>query len=360
MLATSESNFSSSPIHKFTAMASTMRAWQYDTATGGLEKNLKLNNAALAPSKNGLGKHQVLVEVISASVNPVDLVSEMGIISKAIISTPASPAIDFCGRVVALHPTNDTLHVGQKVFGKLDTPTKFGTFAQFTIAPTSGCVALPEDVDEDQAAACGLAALTAYQRIEPHVKVGSKVFINGGSGGTGTYGIQIAKILGCEVTTTCSTGNVALVKELGADEVIDYTKVNLIEVLKSKGQVFDLVIDNVGVPTQLYEECPSFLKPGCFYVQVGSDHTLWGIVCLFGKMLRPRWLGGGKRPLQAGLIINKKEDFEQIGTWMAEGKIKSVIDQVFEWEDAPKAYEKLKTGRAKGKIVLHVTAKSNA
>jgi NADPH:quinone reductase-like Zn-dependent oxidoreductase len=341
-------------------MTFTMKAWQYDTATGGLENNLNLNNAATAPSKEGLAKHQVLVEVISASVNPVDLVAEMGIISKVIISTPASPAIDFCGRVVAVHPANDTLHVGQKVFGKLDSPTKFGTFAQFTIAPTSGCVALPKGVDEDQAAASGLAALTAYQRIRPHVEAGSKVFINGGSGGTGTFGIQIAKALGCEVTTTCSTGNIALVKELGADEVIDYTKGDIIQVLKSKGQVFDLVIDNVGAPAQLYQECPSFLKPGCFFVQVGSDHTLAGMAGLVGRMVRPSWLGGGKRPLQAGLIRNKKEDFEQIGKWMAEGKIKAVIDQVFEWEDAPKAYKKLKTGRAKGKIVLHVTAKSSA
>lgn len=143
-------------------------------------------------------------------------------------------------------------------------------------------------------------------------------------------------------------------------EVIDYTKGDLIEVLKSKGQVFDLVIDNVGAPAQLYKKCPSFLKPGCFFVQVGSDHTLAGMAGLVGKMVRPSWLGGGKRPLQAGVIRSKKEDFEQIGKWLAEGKIKAVIDQVFEWEDAPKAYEKLKTGRAKGKIVLHVTAKSNA
>jgi NADPH:quinone reductase-like Zn-dependent oxidoreductase len=338
-------------------MALTMKAWQYDTVTGGIEKNLKLNNAAVAPSKDSLTKDQVLVEVISASVNPVDLVGEMlGVLSKVMISTPASPGIDFCGRVAATHPSNDTLKVGQKVFGKLDTPTKFGTFAQFTVARTSGCVALPEGINEDQAAACGLGALTALHRIRPHVKAGSKVFINGGSGGTGTFSIQIAKILGCEVTTTCSTGNIALVRELGADEVIDYTKVDLIEVLTGKGQVFDLVLDNVGAPADLYEKCPSFLKPGCVYAQVGSDHTLLGTAGLVGKIMRPSWLGGGKRTLQAGLIKNVKEDFEQIGKWLVEGKLKAVIDSVVEWEDAPKAYEKLKTGRAKGKIVLHVTA----
>jgi NADPH:quinone reductase-like Zn-dependent oxidoreductase len=335
-------------------MSGIMRAWQFDDATGGLEKSLRLNDAAIAPSKDSLAEDQVLVEVISASVNPVDLMVEMPLISKLRISTPASPGIDFCGGVVATHPKNDTLQIGQKVFGKLDAPTKFGTFAQFTVARTSGCVPLPKGVDEDQAAASGLGAITAYQRIQPHVKKGSKVFINGGSGGTGTFSIQVAKLLGCEVTTTCSTGNITLVTELGADEVIEYTKVDLIEVLKSKGQIFDLVVDNVGTPAQLYQECDSFLKPGCYFAQVGVEKSTAGIINLVDKMLRPSWLGGGKRPIQAGVIKNKKEDFELIGRWLEEGKIRAVIDQTVEWEDAPKAYERLKTGRAKGKIVLHV------
>jgi NADPH:quinone reductase-like Zn-dependent oxidoreductase len=339
-------------------MANSMKAWQYTNTTDGLEKNLRLNDTATPPSKHTLSKDQILVEVISASINPADhKIPELGMVSKLIISTPASPGMDFCGRVIATHTTNDVMKEGQKVFGKLDGPTQFGTCGQYVVANTEGCVALPEGVDEDQAAAIGTAGLTAYQSIKPFITTGSKVFINGGSGGTGTFGIQIAKLLGAEVTTTCSTANIELCKELGADVVIDYKKEDLLQVLQSKGQIFDLVVDNVGTPAELYKECHSFLKPGCNFVQVGAAASIASATSLFGRMLQPSWLGGGQRPFRFLQAKNKQDDFVQIGKWVAEGKVKAVIDQVFEWDDAPKAFEKLKTQRAKGKIVVHVTAK---
>jgi NADPH:quinone reductase-like Zn-dependent oxidoreductase len=339
-------------------MASTMKAWQYTSANGGLENNLILNDKATPPSKHTISKGQVLVEVISASINPVDYkIPEFGRAAKLLVSTPASPGMDFCGRVVATHTTNDELAEGQKVFGKLDKPTQFGTCAQFIIADAKGCVALPTDVDEDQAAAVGTAGLTSYQSIAPYVKTGHKVFINGGSGGCGTFGIQFAKQLGAHVTTTCSSANVELCKELGADEVIDYKKEDLLQVLISGGQVFDLIVDNVGTPDTLYKECHAFLKPGCTFVQVGLAVSLGAAANLFSKVMQPSWLGGGQRPFRLLTVKNNNEDLVQIGQWMAEGNVKVVMDHVFEWEDVPKAFERMKTGRTQGKIVVHVTPK---
>jgi NADPH:quinone reductase-like Zn-dependent oxidoreductase len=335
-----------------------MKAWQYNSGAGGLEKNLTLNDSASPPSKHAMSKDQILVEVISASLNPVDYkIPELGFASKLMISTPASPGLDFCGRVVATHATNDEFKEGEKVFGRLDGPAQFGTCGQFIIASTNGCVVLPNGVDEDHAAAIGTAGLTAYQCIVPHVKASSKVFINGGSGGTGTFGIQFAKQLGAHVTTTCSAANVELCKELGADEVIDYKTDDLIQTLKSKGQLFDLIVDNVGTPDALYNECHAFLKPGCNFIQVGATVSLASTTSLVSRALKPSWLGGGQRPFQFLQAKSKKEDLAQIGRWMAEGNVQAVIDQVFDWNDVPKAFEKLKTGRAKGKIVVHVTAK---
>merc|ERR1719238_545022 len=103
---------------------------------------------------------------------------------------------------------------------------------------------MPDGMQVDDMAGVGCTGLTMYQSIKPYVKEGDKIFINGGSGGTGIFGIQIAKALGCHVTTSCSGANVELCKGLGADEVLDYKSVDVVTALKEKGQVFSLVVDN--------------------------------------------------------------------------------------------------------------------
>ncbi|KAF2414975.1 GroES-like protein [Tothia fuscella] len=339
-------------------MAETMKAWQYTTAAGGLEKTLYNTTTFPTPSKNTLSPNQIFLQVISASLNPVDYkIPELGMVGKIMIPTPAIPGHDFCAKVVATHDTNDTLKVGQKVFGALGGEVRYGSCGEYIVAKTEECVPLPEGVDEDDAAAVGVAGKTAYQCLKPYIKAGMKVFINGGSGGTGTFGIQIAKILGGHITTSCSTGNVALCKELGADEVIDYKTNDLLQVLKTQGQVFDLVVDNVGAPATLYKECHHFLKAGCKFIQVGAAADVGSAANLVKNMALPSWLGGGQRPFQFLTLKANREDFAELGKWLAEGKMRTVIDQVFEWEDVPKAFEKLKTGRTRGKIAVHVTAK---
>ncbi|OCL11073.1 GroES-like protein [Glonium stellatum] len=332
----------------------TMKAWLYNTTTGGLEKNLYL--PTLAPKPQLISPNQILVEVISMGLNPTDYkIPELGLVAKAVIPTPASPGLDFCGRVAATGNTVDSLRIGELVWGRLDGPTRHGTLGQFVIASATGCVPLPDGVDPDQAAGLASAGITAYQSIVPNVKKGDRVFINGGSGGTGIFGIQIAKIKGCHVTTTCSAANMELCKSLGADEVIDYTSVDVCQALKEKGEVFGLAVDNVGAPADLYKASSSFLLPLGKFVQVGAEVSWGATATVMSNFMVPSFLGGGKRKYEFISVKNKYEDLNELATWLKEGKLKSVIDSAFEFEDAPKAFEKLKKGRAKGKIVVHVT-----
>jgi NADPH:quinone reductase-like Zn-dependent oxidoreductase len=213
---------------------------------------------------------------------------------------------------------------------------------------------VPEGVDPVDAAIVGVAGLSAYQSIVQRVKKGDKIFINGGSGGCGTFGIQIAKTVGCHVTTTCSTPNVALCKSLGADEVVDYRKSNVLEALKASGTKFDHVVDNVGGDLTLYWGCHEFTKPDAVYVMVGHSPSPGNLGNSIKARVLPGFLGGGQRKKEGFWPKLRKEDLEQIGKWMKEGKVKAVIDSRFPFEQVPQAFEKLKTGRAKGKVVVDV------
>jgi len=335
----------------------TMRAWQYTDASAGLERSLELVQTT-KPFPQLLSKSELLIQVLSMSLNHVDyMIPELGLASKLVVSTPATPGFDFSGKVVATHAANDRFMIGQTVFGRLDKLARNGTLGEFVIASQNGVVPLPADVSVDEAAAVGTAALTAYQSIVPFVKglESPAIFINGGSGGVGTWAIQIATVLGAEVSVSCSGSSEELVRELGAEHVLDYTKVDLIEGLKNVGPVFDLFVDNVGTPTSLYKESEHFLKPNGRYVQVAASASLSSGAQVMDKMFRPTWMGGGKRAYSFVSVRNRQDDLVQLARWQAEGKIKAVIDEVFEYEDVPKAVEKLKTHHVKGKLVIHVS-----
>jgi len=337
---------------------STMKAWQFSATKGGLEKHLTFNPSASPPPSTNLSPSQVLIEVISMSLNPVDYkIPELPFVGRLLIPRPASPGIDFCGRVLSTGSAASSLSPNQTVFGRLDAPTRFGTMGQYIIAPLAGTAPLPPGIDPDHAAAIGTAALTAYQCIIPHAKADDHIFINGGSGGTGTFGIQLAKALGCHVTTTCSTPNIQLCKDLGADEVIDYKTTDIVRELKAQGQAFALAVDNVGTPPELYKAADVYLKEGAKFVQVGAPMSVGAVWTIVSRMGWPTVLGGGRRAYEMLQVKNEREHLVRIGEWMQEGKVKPVIDSVFESRDAPKAYEKLKEGRAKGKIVVHVSEK---
>ncbi|BCR92847.1 NAD(P)-dependent alcohol dehydrogenase [Aspergillus chevalieri] len=328
---------------------STMKAWLYTSTTGGLEKNLTLNPSARTPVP---APSQLLIQVLSASINPADYkVPEMPIVPRVLVSTPASPGMDFAGRIVSTGAEVSEFEAGQLVYGTTGIPTQFGSLGEYMVVGKDNVAALPEDVEPDQASTVGVAAQTAYQSLVPYVSKGDRVFINGGSGGCGIFAIQFAKVVGCHVTTTCSSRNVQFCKDLGADEVIDYTAENVVGVLKGQGQVYEHVIDHIGLPENLYSESDSFLRPGKAFVQVGAV----SLSIFVNRLVWPGFLGGGKRKYVIFMMKHKKEDITQIGQWMQQGNVRAVIDSTYEFEDAVKAFEKLRTQRSKGKIIIHVS-----
>ncbi|KAL7796094.1 hypothetical protein V8C37DRAFT_373105 [Trichoderma ceciliae] len=339
-------------------MAKTMQAWQL-AAPGLLEETLKLVDNVAQPS-GPLQQGQILVEVVSACLNPADYkIVQMGFASKAITSFPKTVGMDLSGRVVAVADNVTDVKAGDAVFVRLDPTKAPGSLSQYVIADREGYAILPSDFDLDLAAGAPTTALTAYQSIKPYVQTGAKVFINGGSGGAGTYGIQIAKALGCHVTVSCSTGKKELCERLGADKIVDYKTGDIVTQLKQNGEIFDLVVDNVGSSLpDLYQQSNHFLNPEGAFVLVGSSASLSSIKNIAMAKLLPSFLGGGKSKFITYMTKNNHEDLAQIAKWLAEGVIKTIIDSTFEFKEALEAYQHLKKGSSGGKIIVHVASKA--
>tara|TARA_R110002003_G_scaffold502_3_gene20072 strand:- start:900 stop:1541 length:642 start_codon:yes stop_codon:yes gene_type:complete len=182
-----------------------MKAWQWSSCSDRLENALQLNDTASLPTAHRpLAAGESLIKVQAAALNPVDYkLAELPVVGRMAIPKPATPGLDFAGKVVEVGLDCD-VKVGQMVFGKLEPKQQFGTLGEYIIGSRAGTVPLPEGITVEDAATLGVCGLVTYQCLVPNVKPGDRVFINGGSGGTGTFAIQIAKALGCHVTTTCS------------------------------------------------------------------------------------------------------------------------------------------------------------
>lgn len=343
---------------------------------------MRISQTADVPAfpKSGIN---TIVRVLYASIDPIDFkLSSLPwpLPRLAIGPSPIIPGMAYVGRVCKT--THPGLKAGDIVWGKQDSPKRFGACAEYTlVSGDQGIVKIPEgwtpERQLDGFAGAGVVALTALQTLKagdlPYNTTkgratGGKVFINGGSGGVGTFTIQMAKhIFGCEkVVVSCSGANAKLVKSLGADEVVDYRDCGnggvsgwLKDRSQRTGEMFDVIIDNAGFDSDIYWQCHHYLKAKRGqYVQVGAGMDFGSFAGLAKKMLWPSALGGGKRKYHFLGAENKKDDFEQIGRWMAEGKIKTVIedDNRFDLADAVKAYTKLSKGRTRGKIVIKVGA----
>jgi len=330
-----------------------MRAWQYATITNGIENSLRLNASAAVPKQK---PDEHLVEIQSCALNPVDYKpAESPLLRRVAIPNPATPGIDIVGKI--LQPAaGSALKQGSLVYGAAATkPFAAGGLTGIASVPTKCVIPLPAGLAAKDAAAIPVAALTAYQTIVPYVQPGSRVFINGGSGGTGIFSLQIAKVMGCHVTTSCSTANVDLCKSLGANEVIDYKKGSLLDTLKS-GKPFDHVVDNVGSDHDLFWRAHEYSTPSAKYIWVAASPALSYLTFSLKARFWPTFLGGAKRPFQSMFTDTRMDQLEQIGKWAREGKVKVIIDERFAFEKAPDAFRKLKTSRAKGKIVIDVAS----
>ncbi|KAF2219903.1 putative zinc alcohol dehydrogenase [Elsinoe ampelina] len=320
------------------SLPQTYQHWSLPTTSSpsGIEHTLHLSSAPFHfPPPRG---STLLVRVHATALNPADYkLAELPILSSLFPRRPATPCLDFSGEVRCAGADAE-FRPGTRVFGRFDGPARRGALAEWVAVEAGDVARLPDGVGWVDGACLGTAGQTALQSLRG-LERGGSVFVNGASGGVGSYTVQVARLLGAgEVVGTCSGANVQMVRELGVGEVVDYKTVDVREAVK-KGE-WDLVVDNVGMPRGLHKACDGRVKGR--YVQVGAEIG-WGSVVEFAKSaLLPAALGGPKTP----------EDMDRLAEWAAKGELKTMVDTVFSFEDAPKAFEKLKTGRARGKIVV--------
>jgi NADPH:quinone reductase-like Zn-dependent oxidoreductase len=294
---------------------------------------------------------QVLVKVRAASINPLDWHYMRGtpyiMRLEAGIGAPKGGrlGVDYAGTVEAVGKDVTRFHPGDEVFG-----ARNGALADYvTVRDSKNILPKPSNISFEQAAGVGVAAITALQslRDKGQLKAGQKVLINGASGGVGTFAVQIAKALGADVTGVCSTKNLELVRSLGADHVIDYTKQDF-----TKGtERYDLIVDNVGNVALLDAE--TVLTPNGRIVIVGGGGPE-------GKWIEP--LMGPIKALflkpfvhhEIGFILAelKPADFTYLSELMQSGRMTPVIDHVYPMQDAGEAMRHLEQGHARGKVIV--------
>lgn len=295
---------------------------------------------------------QVLVKVHAASINPLEWHYMEGkpyfMRSMSGIGVPDDPrlGVDFAGTVEAVGQKVTRFKVGDEVFGGRD-----GALGQYVVVREEGSIVLkPTNMTFEQAAAVPVAAITALQGLRDSGKVhaGQKVLINGASGGVGTFAVQIAKSMGAEVTGVCSTRNVELVKSLGADHVIDYTR----EDFTQGSQKYDVILDTVG--SHSLSDYRRVMIPDGIFVIVGGPST-------------DPWLGPMIAPLKAKIVapfVSQKfqffladinpQDLALLGNMMQAGKLTPVIDRTYSLADIQAAMRYLLAGHARGKVVIEV------
>ena len=292
----------------------------------------------------------VLVRVHSAAVNPLDWHLLRG---QPYIVRPTSgwlkpkrniPGIDVAGVVEAVGRDVTQLKPGDEVFGE-----KSRACAEYVCGPEELFVLKPTNVTLAQAATIPVGAVTALQALREHgnLQPGQKVLINGASGGVGTFAVQLAKSFGAEVTGVCSTPNMDLVRSLGADHVIDYTRENFTR----KGERYDLIIDNVGNHSLL--ALRRGLAPSGLVVMVGmaKGHWIAPIVRMLGASLLTRF---GSQKIGFMLTDVKREDLLFLKELIEAGQVNPVIDRRYPLSEVPDAIRYLETMRARGKVVITV------
>lgn len=293
---------------------------------------------------------EVLVRVRAAGVNPLDWHYMRGkpyiMRVESGFGAPESPrtGVDFAGTVEAVGKDVERFKPGDEVFGGRN-----GAFAEYVRVREDRAVVLkPANVSFEQAASVPVAGITALQalRDDGRLQSGQKVLINGASGGVGTFAVQIAKSLGAEVTGVCSTRNVEMVRSIGADHVIDYTRENFTQ----GGQRYDLIVDNVGNHPLL--DLRRVLNPE-------------GIVVIVGGPSEGQWLGPMTGPIKAALLspfVSQEmgmmlaelnpTDLTFLADLMQAGKLTPVIDRRYRLSEVPAAIAYLEEGHARGKVVI--------
>jgi NADPH:quinone reductase-like Zn-dependent oxidoreductase len=304
---------------------------------------------------------EILVQVHAAGLNPIDCAIPKGTFKSMLqFQFPATLGSDLAGVVVEAGSRVTRLKPGDAVFASIfDLGT--GTLAEFAVVPENAAAHKPANLDFVQAASIPMVGLTSWQALKERAKLqpGQKVFILAGSGGIGTFAIQLAKHLGAKVGTTTSTGNVALVQSLGADEVIDHKKQEFEEVLRDYDAVLGTVRGNA------IEKSLRILKSGSAIISlVGPPDTAFArargmnffMVFVFGLLSRKIIRHARKRGVEYSFLFVHPDgrQLAEIGKLLEAGRIRPVIDKVFPFDQAKEALAYLEKGRAKGKIVVQM------
>lgn len=308
--------------------------------------------------------NEVLIKVRAASVNPLDCALPRG--GGRIVTGLGKPnvtrlGVDVAGEVEAVGANVTQFKPGDAVFGAsirdphasgLRVWVCQGAFAEYACAPDSTVVLKPENVTFEQAAGVPVAAYTALQglRNKGRIQLGQNVLINGAAGGVGTFAVQIAKSFGAVVTGVCSTSNVEMVRSIGADKVIDYTR----EDFTTSGQRYDLIFDCAG--NHSLSALRRVLHPNGICVMVG-DQSGRGMVGLLTRLLAALVLSRfGRQKLVTFLAKPNKDDLRAMHELMKEGKVRPVVDKHYRLSEVGEAIRYLEQKHARGKVVITVAS----
>ena len=307
------------------------------------------------------GPGELLVRVHAVGLNPIDNLIPKGDF-KPILKTrlPATMGSDLAGVVVEVGSGVTRFTVGDAVYASIfDTP--YGSLAEFAVVPEQAAALKPANLDFVQAASIPMVGLTAWQAMQERMQLqpGQKVFIPAGSGGIGTFAIQLARHLGARVGTTTSTANVELVRGLGADEVIDYKQQPFEDVL----QGYDAVLGTLRGDG--LEKAMRIVKTGSRVVSlVGPPDAAFArargmhvVLKLVFALLSRKIIGLARRRGASYAFHFVRPDgsqLAQIAALLDAGRIRPVIDRVFPFLEAKQALAYLAQGRARGKVVVRM------
>jgi NADPH:quinone reductase-like Zn-dependent oxidoreductase len=289
-----------------------------------------------------IADNEILVQVHACSVNPIDWKVRRG--DFKILTGRKPPRIlgeDYAGIVAEVGSKITRYQPGDAVWGFVET-FKRGTYAEFVKVKAEEIGPKPENLSFEETACLPLVGLTAYQALIQggRLKKGDHILINGASGGVGLAGVQIAKALGCKVTGVCSTNNLPIVRKMGADEVIDYAKQ---DVLKCEGR-YDIFFDVVA--NQSFSRVQRTLKPGGIYVRtLPSFESL-----ILGPLLN---LIRAKKVRVLDCKASAK-DLAILRDLVENGNLVPIIEKVYPLEQVRAAHTRSETGRVVGKLVLKV------
>ena len=297
---------------------------------------------------------EVLIRVRAASVNPLDWQYMRGRPSLLRLASglrrPKDPRLgaDVAGQVTTVGQSVSVLKAGDEVFG-----TCRGSFAEYVCAKEAALVKKPVNMSFEQAAATPIGAFSALQalRDKGRLRPGQSVLINGAGGGVGTFAVQIATVLGGEVTGVCSTLKVEPVRSLGARRVIDYTR----EDFTSGGQRYDLIIDCVG--SHSVSACRRVLNREGAYVGVGGPDR-GSMSVLAGLLTTLAHSAVVSQRMCVFLARSNSQDLSFVRDLVASGKVTPLIDRRFALTAVPEAVSYLEQGHALGKVVIEVAGEN--